>query len=45
MAPFRRAVRHRPAAQQHSRQEARRAADHARRNVEREYVSNLRHLR
>lgn len=45
MAPFRRAVRHRPVAQQHSRQEARRAAQQARRQVELEYLSNLRHLR
>jgi hypothetical protein len=46
MAPFRRAVRHRPAAlRQHRRQEVRRAAEHARRIVEQEYVANLRHFR
>jgi hypothetical protein len=45
MAPFRRAVRHRPAAKHQSRHEARRAAERARRHVELEYVANLRHLR
>lgn len=45
MAPFRRAARHRPAAQQQHRQEARRAALQAHRIAEFEYFANLRHLR
>ena len=45
MAPFRRALRHRPVAQQQQRQEARRAAQQLRRAVELEYLANLRHLR
>ena len=45
MAPFRRAARHRPVGQQHSRRQARRAAEQLRQQVEREYLLNLRHLR
>jgi hypothetical protein len=45
MAPFRRAVRHRPAAQQQQRVEARRAAQQLRRSAELEYLANLRHFR
>ena len=45
MAPFRRAVRHRPAAQQQHRHEARRAAQQLRRSAEIEFLANLRHLR
>lgn len=45
MAPFRRAVRHRPAPQQQARNHARRAAEQLRRNAELEYLKNMRHLR
>jgi hypothetical protein len=45
MAPFRRAIRHRPVRPQPDLLSARRAADRARRTIDREYVSALRHLR
>lgn len=46
MAPFRRAVRHRPVAQQQqARFEAKRAAQKLRRSAELEYIANLRHFR
>jgi hypothetical protein len=45
MALFRRALRHRPVAQQHHQQAAHLATEQLRRAVEREYLSGLRHLR
>ena len=45
MAPFRRAARHRPAAQRQHLSSAHQATEQLRRHVEREYLAGLRHLR
>lgn len=45
MAPFRRALRHRPVAHQHRHQASAGAYQRARRNMDRDYLAQLRHLR
>jgi hypothetical protein len=45
MAPFRRAVRHRPAPPPQHRQQSRRLAEESRRNAELEYLRFMSYLR